>query len=91
MAAWVRDGKFITAGGVTAGIDFGLTLIAELAGPDAAKAVQLYLEYAPAPPFDSGTPASADPGLVARVRAQSASSREERERIVAEIRPDLGG
>lgn len=83
----VRDGRFITAGGVTAGIDFGLTVIAELHGPDTAKAVQLALEYAPAPPFDSGTPGAADPGLVARVRAQSATTRAARESIIAEIRP----
>ena len=56
----VRDGNVITAGGVTAGIDFALTIIAELCGLEAAQACQLQLEYAPAPPFDadSGVPAS---------------------------------
>ena len=86
----VRDGKFITAGGVTAGLDFGLAVIADLHGPEAAEAVQLSLEYAPQPPFDSGTPMTAAPGLVAAVRAASAASREARERIVAEIRAARG-
>jgi cyclohexyl-isocyanide hydratase len=51
-----RDGNIITGGGVTAGIDFAFVLLAELAGEDYAKAVQLGLEYAPAPPFESGRP-----------------------------------
>lgn len=55
----VRDGNVITGGGVTAGIDFGLQLAAELAGEDAAEAIQLAIEYAPAPPFSSGRPQSA--------------------------------
>jgi transcriptional regulator GlxA family with amidase domain len=52
----VRDGNIITGGGVTAGIDFALTVIAEIAGADVAQTIQLALEYAPAPPFDSGHP-----------------------------------
>lgn len=55
----VEDGHTITAGGVTAGIDFALTLIAREAGEDIAQAVQLALEYDPHPPFASGTPAAA--------------------------------
>src|SRR5207248_3709248 len=51
-----RDGNLFTAGGVTAGIDFGLTVVAELLGQAEAEEVQLNLEYAPAPPFDAGTP-----------------------------------
>ena len=47
----VRDGNLITGGGVTAGIDFALTMVAELAGSDAAQAIQLQIEYAPAPPI----------------------------------------
>ena len=49
----VRDGNLFTGGGVTAGIDFALTMVAELAGPAAAQAIQLQIEYAPAPPFDA--------------------------------------
>jgi cyclohexyl-isocyanide hydratase len=66
----VTDRDRITGGGVTAGIDFGLTLAAELAGADIAKAIQLGLEYNPAPPFDCGHPDVADPALVAIVRAR---------------------
>jgi len=64
----VRDGNVITGGGVTAGIDFALTVAAELAGPEAAQAIQLQLEYAPDPPFDTGRPETAPPELVARLR-----------------------
>jgi transcriptional regulator GlxA family with amidase domain len=52
----VRDGNVITGGGVTAGIDLALGVLAEIAGRDCAEAVQLAMEYAPAPPFDSGRP-----------------------------------
>jgi len=55
----VQDGNVITAGGVTSGIDFGLVVLAELAGRDVAEAVQLSLEYDPAPPFQSGHPSVA--------------------------------
>ena len=52
----VRDGNVITGGGVTAGIDMALTVTAEIAGADYAQGVQLGIEYAPAPPFNSGRP-----------------------------------
>lgn len=68
----VRDGNVLTGGGVTAGIDFALTLMAEIAGADRARAVQLALEYAPAPPFDCGRPESASLLLVAAVRSAMA-------------------
>ncbi len=55
----VRDGNLFTGGGVTAGIDFAFTLAAEVAGEDAAKAIQLGLEYDPAPPFLAGSPEKA--------------------------------
>src|SRR6266478_995398 len=51
----VRDGNVITGGGVTAGIDFALTVVAELTDPETAQAIQLQIEYAPAPPFDAGS------------------------------------
>ncbi len=76
----VRDGFIITGGGVTAGIDFALVLIAELAGPQMAQAVQLGLEYAPAPPFESGRPETAPAEVLgfvkARMDALSAGRRE---------------
>jgi cyclohexyl-isocyanide hydratase len=52
----VKDGNIITAGGVTSGIDFGLRVVAEIAGEAAAQAIQLGLEYDPEPPFTSGHP-----------------------------------
>jgi transcriptional regulator GlxA family with amidase domain len=64
----VRDGNVITGGGVTAGIDMAFTVVAEIAGADYAQAVQLALEYAPQPPFDSGRPERARPEIVATVR-----------------------
>jgi transcriptional regulator GlxA family with amidase domain len=51
----VRDGKFMTGAGVSAGIDMALTLLAEIAGEDHAQFVQLMTEYDPQPPFDSGS------------------------------------
>jgi cyclohexyl-isocyanide hydratase len=74
----VVDGNVITGGGVTAGIDFGLTVAAEVAGRRTAEAIQLGIEYAPEPPFDAGTPASADPALVAQVRERAAGRQSER-------------
>jgi putative intracellular protease/amidase len=68
----VRDGNVITGGGVTAGIDFALTLAAELAGADVAQTIQLALEYAPAPPFDAGRPETAPAEVLAAVRARMA-------------------
>ncbi len=65
----VVDGNRMTGGGVTAGIDFGLVLAARIAGDDAARAIQLSMEYAPAPPFVSGTPEDAGPELTAHVRS----------------------
>ncbi|QND53137.1 DJ-1/PfpI family protein [Phyllobacterium sp. 628] len=64
----VRDGNILTGGGVTAGIDFVLTLIAELQGDDVAQRIQLMLEYAPAPPFSSGRPDTAPQAIVDVVR-----------------------
>ena len=79
----VRDGNVFTAGGVTAGIDFALTIIAELCGTEAAQTCQLQLEYAPAPPFDAGTPDRAPAGVVAHLRERGAAIRQERESIAA--------
>jgi cyclohexyl-isocyanide hydratase len=68
----VRDGNVFTGGGVTGGIDFALTMLAELAGQDYAEAVQLGLEYAPAPPFNSGRPELARPEVLAQIKARMA-------------------
>jgi cyclohexyl-isocyanide hydratase len=69
----VRDGNIITGGGVTAGMDFALVVAAELAGAPFAQALQLALEYAPAPPFDSGRPETAPPEILAEVRSRMAA------------------
>jgi cyclohexyl-isocyanide hydratase len=66
----VRDGNIITGGGVTAGIDFALTLVAELRGEGTAMAIQLALEYAPAPPYNSGRPDTAPPEIRDAVQGQ---------------------
>jgi cyclohexyl-isocyanide hydratase len=64
----VIDRDRITGGGVTAGIDFALTVAAEIGGAETARQIQLGIEYAPAPPFAGGSPETADPALVAAVR-----------------------
>jgi putative intracellular protease/amidase len=64
----VRDGKAITGGGVTAGIDIALTIVADLAGEKVAKMIQLAIEYAPAPPFNCGRPETADAETIAAVK-----------------------
>ena len=80
----VRDGNLITAGGVTAGIDFGLVIAAELAGPAVAQAIQLGIEYDPAPPFEAGHPDRAPAPARALMLARNAAAREAiRQRLVA--------
>ena len=81
----VRDGKLVTGGGVTAGIDFALDLVAEIAGPEAAQAIQLQIEYAPAPPFEAGDPATAPAAVLAAAQARGAGMRAEREALVARV------
>jgi len=85
QARVVRDGTLITGGGVTAGIDFGLTVAAELAGIEEAQAIQLQLEYAPEPPFDAGRPDTAPPGVLEIVKRRSERGLAQRRRIVEEI------
>lgn len=78
----VRDGRLFTAGGVTSGIDFGLTLVAELLGRLQAEAIQLSLQYAPEPPFTAGTPAEAPPEVHAQVLDRLAPIRAARWAII---------
>ncbi|HEX5708239.1 MAG TPA: DJ-1/PfpI family protein [Pyrinomonadaceae bacterium] len=66
----VREGKIITAAGVSAGIDMALSVAAEECGEDVARAIQLAVEYDPQPPFDSGSPDKATPAAVEMVRAR---------------------
>jgi len=81
----VRDGTLITAGGVTSGIDFGLTVVAELLGETEAQTIQLAIEYAPQPPFDAGTPQEAPAEILQAARQRLAGSRKAREEIVARL------
>ncbi len=81
----VRDGNLFTGGGVTAGIDFALTVVAEIAGLKTAQEIQLQVEYAPEPPFDAGTPETAPPDVVATVRARGLPMRQAREALVQRI------
>jgi cyclohexyl-isocyanide hydratase len=71
----VKDGNLITAGGVTAGVDFGLSVVAEIAGEAAAHRIQLGIEYDPAPPFDSGHPDRAPAAVKAALLDRYAKAR----------------
>lgn len=85
----VVDGSFVFTAGVTAGIDGALRLAAELRGDDAARAIQLYMVYAPEPPFDSGTPETAPPEILQQsreaVRAITAQREETARRVAARL------
>ena len=70
----VRQGKVITAAGVSSGIDMALTLAAEIAGDETAQAIQLGIEYDPEPPLDSGSIAKAAPGIVQIVKDRRAAA-----------------
>ncbi len=87
----VRDGNLITGGGVTAGIDFALTVVAEIAGADVAQGIQLQIEYAPAPPFDAGTPETAPPDVLSAARQRNAQAHSAREALIARITRTLVG
>ncbi|HJY67792.1 MAG TPA: DJ-1/PfpI family protein [Streptosporangiaceae bacterium] len=67
----VFDGKYVTAAGVSAGIDMGLALAGQIAGDEAAQAIQLGIEYDPQPPYDAGSPDRAPADIVAAMRARS--------------------
>lgn len=76
----VVDGPIITAGGITAGMDFGLVIIAKLLGQKTAKKTQLLMQYDPEPPFDCGTPEKAPKALVEQLQQQN--STDERKKII---------
>lgn len=87
----VIDGNVITGGGVTAGIDFALRVVAEIAGDAVARAIQLSIEYDPHPPFESGHPRNADPKLVEAVTARAAPRQDERRAQVEKAAKALKG
>lgn len=76
------DGNLFTSGGVTAGIDMALRVVAELAGDDVAQQIQLQIEYDPAPPFNAGSPDVAPPEVVERLLAASTQRRATRSAAV---------
>src|ERR1700753_2884624 len=86
----VIDGSYIFAAGVTAGIDGALRLAAELRGEDAAKAIQLYMVYAPEPPFNSGTPETAPPAILQQARQSVQDITAQREVTARRIAARLG-
>jgi len=86
----VTDGKLISAAGVTSGIDGALRLAAALQGDAAAQAIQLFMEYAPQPPFDSGTPARAEASVVEEVRRMTRDITARREATARRVAAKLG-
>jgi cyclohexyl-isocyanide hydratase len=78
------DRNRITGGGVTAGIDFALTLVSQLLGETTAQAIQLGLEYNPAPPFNSGSPDTAPSEVLALVKERTAPRQARRGEMVAQ-------
>ncbi len=86
----VVDGNWVFAAGVTAGIDGALRLAAELRGDEAAQTIQLHMVYAPEPPFDSGTPETAPPAILAQVRESVRDVTERREATARRIAARLG-
>lgn len=86
----VVDGTWIFAAGVTAGIDGALRLAAELRGDDTARAIQLYMQYAPEPPFDSGTPERAPSAILDQARVAVADITTQREATARRVASRLG-
>lgn len=83
----VRDGNLLTGGGVTAGIDFALTMASELIDEAHAQTVQLQLEYAPAPPFDAGHPDTAPARVVERALERGQQAMARRRAVVKRVAP----
>jgi cyclohexyl-isocyanide hydratase len=86
----VIDGNLITGGGVTAGIDFGLTLAAQLVGTEAAQAIQLVMEYNPQPPLDAGSPKTAPSALVQRHLAATEKRQSDRLTTIKKVAERAG-
>jgi len=85
----VRDGNRITGAGVTSGIDFALNVVADIYGEEAAKNIQLHMEYDPEPPFSSGSPRSASPERVTAARKHIASFIEKRRQATQKAAANL--
>jgi cyclohexyl-isocyanide hydratase len=79
------DRNRITGGGVTAGIDLGLTVVSRLVDRQAAETIQLRLEYNPAPPFDAGSPDTAPPAVLAIMQDRTKAARERRLELARQV------
>jgi cyclohexyl-isocyanide hydratase len=86
----VADGNMIFAAGVTAGIDGALRVAAELRGDEAAQAIQLYMQYAPEPPFSSGTPETAPAAILEGARRSVKAITEQRGMTARRVAARLG-
>ena len=84
------DGNRVTAAGVASGIDFALALAGLLEGETVAREIQLQIEYDPAPPFDCGSPRTAPPELVQRLKARGAALASAREQVARRAGERLG-
>jgi cyclohexyl-isocyanide hydratase len=86
----VADGNWVFAAGVTAGIDGALRLAADLRGDAAAQEIQLYMAYAPEPPFDSGTPERAPAAILERARQSVQAMTAQRQETARRVASRLG-
>jgi len=86
----VVDGNLVCAAGVTAGIDGALRVAAMLRGDEVAETIQLYMQYAPEPPFNAGSPETAPPAVVAAVRGAAAEIMARREETARRVAKRLG-
>ena len=86
----VVDGNWVFAAGVTAGIDAALRLAAALRGDDTARAIQLYMVYAPEPPFDSGTPETAPAAILQQARESVHEITSQRDATARRVAARLG-
>jgi cyclohexyl-isocyanide hydratase len=86
----VVDGNIVTAAGVASGIDFALTLAAMLEGEEAARQIQLQIEYDPAPPFDCGSPRTAPAAIIEALRGRMKPLNERRRETVQRVSRRLG-
>lgn len=86
----VKHENFVFAAGVTAGIDAALHVAADLCGDEVAKAVRLYMQYAPEPLFDSGSPKTAPPAMVEAARGSANAITAKREQTARRVAKRLG-
>jgi cyclohexyl-isocyanide hydratase len=86
----VMDGNMVFAAGVTAGIDGALRVAASLRGDEVAQAIQLYMQYAPEPPFNSGTPETAPPAVWKAAQQSARKITEQREQTARRVARHLG-